>query len=61
MTDNNELKEVGIKNRSYHYLDEVIDINEINLDNIALDQKSSEGICITYHALLNLYMFFYEK
>ena len=40
MTGNNKFLKTGIKNGSYYYLDEVTDINEINLDNITLDQKT---------------------
>ena len=53
---NDELKEIDIKNRKCYYLDDIIKIEDFNLDNILIDEKSCENILvynISYKALIN--------
>ena len=42
MESNNLLKEIDIENRTCYYWDDVININDLDLDNILLDEKSCE-------------------
>ena len=46
MNNNNEVIEVSIKNRTCHYFDDMININDLNLDNILLDEKLFEPILV---------------
>ena len=39
MDSNNELKEIGFKTRTCYYLDHIININDLELDNILSDKK----------------------
>ena len=43
---NKKFKEIDIKNHTYYYFHEVININDIDLDNILLDEKSYENILV---------------
>ena len=45
--ENNELKKVCIKNSTYYYSDDVIKLEDFDLENILIDQKSHE-IILTY-------------
>ena len=49
MARNIDLKEVYIKNRTCHYLDDIINIHDNDLHSILLDEKSYEDDSI-YHA-----------
>ena len=40
--NNNKLKEIDIKNRTYYNFDDIINIKGLSLDNILLDEKSYE-------------------
>ena len=40
MESNDELKEINIKNRTFYYFDDIIKIEDFNLDNIVIDEKS---------------------
>ena len=40
----NELKEIAILNQTFHYFDDIININDLGLDNILLNRKSIEII-----------------
>ena len=40
MESNDELKEINIKNRTFYYFDDIIKIEDFNLDNILIDEKS---------------------
>ena len=42
MDSNDELKEIDNKNAMYHYFDDIIKIENFNLDNILIDEKSHE-------------------
>ena len=42
----NKFKEIDIKNRSCYYLDDIININDLDLYNILKDEKSYENISI---------------
>ena len=46
MDSNDELKETVIKNRTYYYFDDIIKIEDFNLDNILIDEKSYEYILV---------------
>ena len=40
MTSNDKLREFGIKNRTFHDSDEIININDIDFKNIKVNKKS---------------------
>ena len=42
--EENELKEIAILNQTFHYFDDIININDLGLDNILLNRKSIEII-----------------
>ena len=46
MEKDNELKKVGIKNRTCYYFDDIVKIEDFDFDNILLEEKSSENILI---------------
>ena len=43
---NNELKKVRIKNRTCYYFDGIIKLEDFDLDNILIDEKSHKNILI---------------
>ena len=43
---NNELQEINIKNRTCHYFDDIIKIEDFDHGNILTDQKSCENIFV---------------
>ena len=43
---NNEFKTVRIKNRTCYYFDDIIRLEDFDLDNILIDEKSHENILI---------------
>ena len=45
-TENNETKEVGIKNRMGYYFDDIIKVQDFDFDNILFDEKSCQRIFI---------------
>ena len=56
MDSNVELKEIYIKNRTCFYFDDIIKIEDFNLDNILIEEKSFENILlynISYKTLIN--------
>ena len=46
MDNNNELKEIVIKNRTCYYFDDTIKIEDFDPNNILIDEKSSENILV---------------
>ena len=44
--ENNELKKVSVKNRTWFYFDDIIKLQDFHLDNILIDKKSHENILI---------------
>ena len=44
--ENNECKEVRIKNHTCYYFDDIIELEDFDLDNILIDEKSYENILI---------------
>ena len=46
MNSNDELKEVDIKNHRCYYFKDRTKIEDFDLDNILLDEKSSENILV---------------
>ena len=52
MEKDNELKKVGIKNRTCYYFDDIVKIEDFDFD-ILLEEKSSENILI-YDASYNI-------
>ena len=40
MDSKDELKEISIKNRTCYYFDDIIKIEDFDLDNILIDEKS---------------------
>ena len=43
---NNEFEEVRIKNRTCYYFNDIIKLEDFDLDNILIDEKSYENILI---------------
>ena len=41
-TENNELKNVSVKNRTCYYFDDIIKIEDFGFDNILLDEESTK-------------------
>ena len=46
METNDELKAINFKNRTFHYFDSIIKIEDFNLDNTILDEKSYKIILV---------------
>ena len=46
MERNNEFKEIDIQNCTFRYFDDLININDLDLDNILLNEKSYEKALI---------------
>ena len=46
MESNDKLKEIGIKNRTCYYLNDIIKVEDFDLDNILTDEKSYENILV---------------
>ena len=44
--ENNEFKKVRIKSRTCFYFDDIIKLEDFDLDNILIDEKSNENILI---------------
>ena len=44
--ENNEIKIVCIKNRTCYYFDDIIKLEDFDLDNILIDEKSHENILL---------------
>ena len=42
MGSNNEFKEIDNRNRAFCYFDDIIDVNDIDLHNILINEKSYE-------------------
>ena len=56
MDSNVELKDINIKNRTCYYFDDIIKIEDFNLVNILIDEKSYENILvysISYKTLID--------
>ena len=57
MKNNNELKETNIKKFTCYHFDDTVNINDIDLNNILIDEKSYENILIydvSYKTLYNV-------
>ena len=54
MDNNDELKEIDIKNCTCYYFDDIIKIEDFNLDNILTDEKSYENILVYKISYKNL-------
>ena len=46
MNNNDKWKEIDIKNHTCYYFDGIIKIEDFNLDNILIDEKSFENILV---------------
>ena len=44
----NKVKEIDIKNQTYYFFDDIINIKNFSLNNIELDEKSYKNILIYY-------------
>ena len=56
LESNNELKEIDIKNRTCYYFDDIIEIEDFDLDNILIDEKSYQNILVynsSYKSLIH--------
>ena len=46
MKSKNEFKKVNVKNCAFYYFDDIMEIEDINVDNILLDEKSYKNILL---------------
>ena len=46
MEGNNKLKEIDIKNRTWYYLDDIINVEYFDFKNILINDKSFENILV---------------
>ena len=56
MESNNKFKKIDIKNHTCYYFDDIIKIEDLDLDNILVDEKSYENILvynISYKSLID--------
>ena len=53
MESNKRLKEIDIENRTCYYFNDIIQIEDFDLDNILIDEKSSENTLVL---ILSLYI-----
>ena len=53
MESNKSLQEIDIKNRTCYYFNDIIQIEDFDLDNILIDEKSSENTLVL---ILSLYI-----
>ena len=56
MESNDKLNEIDIRNRTCYYFDDIIEIQDFDLDNILIDEKSYENILfynISYQRLID--------
>ena len=44
--ENNEFKKVYIKNHTCYYFDDIIKLEDFDIDNILIDEKSHQNILI---------------
>ena len=44
----NKIKYINIKNRTYYFFNDIIDIENFDLNNIKIDEKSYKDIAIYY-------------
>ena len=54
MDSNDELNETDIKNRTCYYFDDIIKIEDFNLDNVLIDEKSYKNILVYNISYKNL-------
>ena len=50
----NNLKDINIKNHTYYFFDDIINIKEFDPTNIKLDEKSYKNILIYYTAYVTI-------
>ena len=53
----NKVKEIDIKNQTYHFFDDIVNVKNFDLDNIKIDEKSYKIIliyCIGYVMIKDL-------
>ena len=44
----NKVKDISIKNHTYHFFDDIINIKKFDLNNIKIDEKSYKNILVYY-------------
>ena len=50
----NNVKDINIKNHTYYFFDDIINIKEFDPNNIKLDEKSYKNILIYYTAYVTI-------
>ena len=50
----NNVKDINLKNHTYYFFDDIINIKEFDSNNIKLDEKSYKNICIYYIAYVTI-------
>ena len=55
MESNYKLKEIDIKNRTCYYLDDIIKIQDFDIDNISIDEKSYQNILVYNKSLIGTF------
>ena len=57
----NKVKDIDIKNRTYYFFDDIINIKHFDLNNIKIDEKSYKNILIYYIGYVTIKDFKYTK
>ena len=55
METSDKLKEIDIRNRTCHYFDYIIKIEDFDLDNVLIDEKSYKNILV-YNILYKIFI-----
>ena len=45
---NNKVKDISIKNHTYYFFDDILNIKNFDLNNVKIDEKSHKDILIYY-------------
>ena len=54
MKISNKVKDIGIKNRRYYFVNDVINIENFDSNNIKIDEKSMKDICINNNGYVTI-------
>ena len=57
----NKVKDIDIKNRTYYFFDDIINIKKFDPNNIKIDEKSQQNILIYYIGYVTIKYLKYVK
>ena len=57
----NKVKDIDIKNRTYYFFDDIINIKNFDPNDIKIDEKSSKSILIYYIRYVTIKVLKYAK